>query len=166
MISDIVQEPVLGRRLMAYVAAKVRELGEAARRTENCGMTAVEVGGDAHRVRLRGRRPAELEKGHKSKASESGAVTKDHGGKRSVHREKKKRDSAGAKRKRGDQGPNDRREEGEHLLGAGEGNLTPRWAWASTRPDPPAARGRASKYSNGSQRKVAAWQVRVMYEAL
>ena len=41
------------------------------------GGAAVEIGGDAHRVRLRGRRPAELEKGHQSKASENGAVTKD-----------------------------------------------------------------------------------------
>ena len=100
MISDIVQEPVLGRRLMAYVAAKVRELGEAARRTENCGATAVEVGGDAHRVRLCGRRPAELEKGHQSKASENGAVTErqkneDPGGKEMCTG----KDSAGVKKK-------------------------------------------------------------------
>ena len=85
---------------MAYVEAKVRELGEAARRTENRGGTAVEVGGDAHRVRLCGRRPAELEKGHQSEASESGVVTKDHGGEKKCTQEKKKRDSAGVKRKK------------------------------------------------------------------
>ena len=59
------------------------------RERKSSGEAAVEIGGDAHRVRLRGRRPAELEKGHQSKASgkeENGAVTnrqsEDPGGKR------------------------------------------------------------------------------------
>ena len=131
---------------MAYVEAKVRSWKKQLK--ERSGDAAVEVGEDAYRVRLRGRRLAELKRKviEQASESESGAAAKDKkdlGGKRRTCTGRK--DSAGVKKKerRGDQGPVDRREEGDNLLGAGEGNLTPRWAWASTRPDPPAARGRA-----------------------
>ena len=81
---------------MAYVEAKVRSWKKQLK--ERSGEAAVEVGEDAYRVRLRGRRPAELEKGHQSKASENGAVTKrqseDPGGKEMCTG----KDSAGVKK--------------------------------------------------------------------
>ncbi|MDA8583489.1 hypothetical protein N9L68_04630 [bacterium] len=88
------QEPVFGRRLMAYVEAKVQELGKQLKERKSRGGAAVEIGGDAYRVRLHGRRPAELEKSHQSKSSENGAVTniqnEDPGGERDVHRKRQR----------------------------------------------------------------------------
>ena len=54
---------------MAYVEAKVRSWKKQLK--ERSGEAAVEVGEDAYRVRLRGRRLAELEKGHWNKLAKA-----------------------------------------------------------------------------------------------